>query len=266
MSNRASRMGTCARGLCLASLFLLILTGAGPVQALHFEKVSEDTQRIAPQLQQGEPGGPQISVGGDQQATFATFTANITQANDCGVSCDNSDCSTTPMNVLCTNLADLTFMIAPDPGETVGDPVAVCLTHSYEMSVTSTGSYAGYGATGGNPTVTVDPTLVIRTPGGVEFSNGPVQITTGTQSDQFFRTFGAHIGDTIEMSMGNEVKGGGTGIGSFRGLTSAELAVFSCPPLPAPALSKWATVSLILVLMGCGGLSIRRRWTRRTPS
>jgi hypothetical protein len=140
-----------------ASLAVLMLVGAGSVQAFHFEKVSEDTQRLAPQPQQEPPGGPQTSVGGNLEIDFATFAFSISQANDCGTSCDNAGCSTEMSSVTCTNLATTTFVIEPDPGEAVGDPVGVCVEHSYEMSVTSTGTYSGYAATGGVPTVTVDP-------------------------------------------------------------------------------------------------------------
>jgi hypothetical protein len=165
-----------------AAFAALLLAGARPAHAFHFQKESEDSQRIAPQPQEGEPGGPQTSVGGDLGIEFAEVQVAFFQSNDCSASCDAPECSTTPIDVECTTLQIATFTIEPDPGETIGAPVTLCFTHSYELSVTTTGNYSGYAAVGGVPTVTVDPTLVTRTPGGVELSNGPVQITGGTAS------------------------------------------------------------------------------------
>jgi hypothetical protein len=259
MMNHASGRGCAIRCLLLGILFLM---WAPSVEAFHFEKVSENSTRVAPEPQQSEPGGPQTSVGGGMDVEFATFEVTFNQSNDCGTSCE-TEC-TTPMMVQCTNLATAIFDIMPDPGEAIGDPVTVCVSLSYEMSVTSSGTHSGYAAVGGVPTVIVDPTLVIRTPGGVQFSHGPVQITAGAQSDQIFRTFGAQVGDMIEARLGTEVKGGGTGVGSFRGIEEAELKVFSCSASQsAPALSKSATVGLILGLTGCGVWAVRRRRARR---
>jgi hypothetical protein len=248
--------------LSVLAFAVLFLVGARPASAFHFEKESEDTHRLIPQSQQGEPGGPQTSVAGDLSVEFATFETIFIQEIDCSASCDEAGCSTTPNNVVCTNLATGTFMIQPDPGELPGTPVSVCVSDEYNLSATSTGVYSGYSAVGGTPTVIVDPTLV-KLNTSVAFSNGPVQITSGTAFDFLRDRFVAHVGDTIEVHLGTDVQGGGTGIGSFHGVTHAELRVYSCPSTaPAPALSRSALGALFMMLLGGGVYGIRRRSVR----
>ena len=243
-----------ARVVVLASVAAMMLGGTNPARAFRFEKVSDDTQTLIPEPQQSEPGGPMMSFDGDAQTEFASFVATFDHVIDCGITCETACVN---QNLQCLNLSIAVFTIDPDPSDRIGDPIRVCVSHSYDLSATATGDLTGSATVGG--VLTGEPTLVIRTPGGVEFSNGPVRVMSGTQSDRFFQAFTAQIGDTIEMRMGTEVASPGNGVGSFRGLVEAELRVFSCPPEAAPALSKPALVGMILLLVGGGVLGVRRR-------
>jgi len=238
----------------------LACTSADRARAERFREISVDVDKLVPVPQQGGGSVPSITTDVEGSAAVATQELVFVQGNDCSYECQGPDCP--PANVACQNTAFASVQIEPDPGDTIGDPVRICVVHTYEMAASSTPGYTTEVRTGGVPVETA--TSVILIPGGTQFSNGSVAITSGTDQGNFNVSFPAVIGDIIEARLATRTTVMGMGAGGGRGIQTATLRVFTCGlPAPAPVMSHYALALLLVLLGGCGVWTLRRRSEKR---
>src|SRR5512143_1386032 len=104
----------------------------------------------------------------------------------------------------------VSFLIAPDQGETTGDPVTLCAQARGTVSDRSEGGYTARTQLGAVSNI-ADPAFVSVNAVNV-VTLGPFDQTAGVDQGQSKQTVAAAVGDTVEMELHGIVNAGGSGV------------------------------------------------------
>jgi hypothetical protein len=238
------------------AVMALLMALSSRVWAAHLEKLDEQIVKDLPSL--GQSGGPcSASLEGGITVTETTNRASIDMRILAQVRADEASCNESAGGTL---LALVGFLVVGDGGESPGTPLELCFSADHALAASDAGAGFGRARLGGF--VITDPSRITRN-AAVEYSNGPLVVEDGQNTNRRQGQFPISIGDTIVMTLGNSAFAESNGIGSARASTRSTLSVNlgPCTPVGAPAMSPLALGALAVGLAGLGALLARRRRT-----
>jgi len=257
------------RGVLALGFWIVLALVGSQARAAHLEKTQWDISTTAqpdPKLPISDPCS--ASTSGSGTFNLAPDGHSLLLSVDLGTAVRglSPDCNA---NTQATATANAAFLIAADPGETVGDPITFCAQESDAESASAISPYTATAAFG-NELLNGPASLIINpsgTPVTIVSEGLRVVINNGQDGGGVSRQFTAFIGDQLQVRFGVQVQASGTGIGSAQASSSGtiQFAMRSCD-LPAPVASHRGIIVLASVLGALGLLSLWRPSRRATDT
>jgi MYXO-CTERM domain-containing protein len=234
----------------------LIALGAAPARAARLVEIDRQQQDVkSPETATLDPclgtAFGTVTIGGDGRTEVIDQNLNATGRGtipSCAVS------STVDFDDTAT------FMIEPDLGESMGDPVTLCTEVRGTASAQSQGTATARSQMGAS---TLSDPAFISVNAVNQLTLGPFDVTAGVDHGEGRKNVAAAIGDTVVLQLHAVVNATVNGVGRATASSDAKFlaSVGACATSPAPAASP-AGLAALLAALGAGGVWTlrRRRW------